>query len=253
MNDRGDDVLVLEQVRRSFSQGASKLEVLRGVSLGVKRGELVALVGPSGCGKSTLLHIAGLLERADGGEIRIGGQNGAALADDQRSALRRETMGFVYQYHHLLREFSALENVMEGPVQVLRRPRGEVRAEALALLERVGLAEKSGSYPAQLSGGQQQRVAIARALAMKPKLMLFDEPTSALDPELVGEVLDVMTSLARDGMTMIVVTHEIGFARSVADRVVFLVDGAVVESGTPSDVLDNPQQPRTQQFLAKVL
>jgi polar amino acid transport system ATP-binding protein len=169
------------------------------------------------------------------------------------SAQQRRDIGMVFQRFNLFPLRSALENVMEGPVQVLRRGRGEVRDEALALLDRVGLLEKAGSYPAQLSGGQQQRVAIARALAMKPKLMLFDEPTSALDPELVGEVLDVMTSLARDGMTMIVVTHEIGFARSVADRVVFLVDGAVVESGTPADVLDNPQQPRTQQFLAKVL
>jgi polar amino acid transport system ATP-binding protein len=201
------------------------------------------------------------LETIDAGRIWVDGvpvgfrAAGGKLYElrERDAAHQRRDVGMVFQRFNLFPHRTALENIMEGPVQVLGRGRAEVRAEALALLERVGLAEKASAYPGQLSGGQQQRVAIARALAMKPKLMLFDEPTSALDPELVGEVLDVMTSLARDGMTMIVVTHEIGFARSVADRVVFLVDGAVVESGTPADVLDDPQQPRTQQFLAKVL
>nr|WP_090101572.1 amino acid ABC transporter ATP-binding protein [Lentzea jiangxiensis] len=244
-------------VRKSFGH----TEVLKGIDLEVERGEVVCLLGPSGAGKSTFLRCVNHLETIDAGRIWVDGvpvgfrsANGKLHELREREAAhQRRDVGMVFQRFNLFPHRTALENIMEGPVQVLGRGRAEVRAEALALLERVGLAEKAGAHPAQLSGGQQQRVAIARALAMKPKLMLFDEPTSALDPELVGEVLDVMTSLARDGMTMIVVTHEIGFARSVADRVVFLVDGAVVETGTPADVLDNPQQPRTQQFLAKVL
>jgi polar amino acid transport system ATP-binding protein len=244
-------------VRKSFGH----TEVLKGIDMTVERGEVVCLLGPSGAGKSTFLRCVNHLETIDAGRIWVDGvpvgfrAHGGKLYElrERDAAHQRRDVGMVFQRFNLFPHRTALENVMEGPVQVLGRGRAEVRAEALALLERVGLAEKATAYPAQLSGGQQQRVAIARALAMKPKLMLFDEPTSALDPELVGEVLDVMTSLARDGMTMIVVTHEIGFARSVADRVVFLVDGAVVETGTPSDVLDNPQQPRTQQFLAKVL
>jgi polar amino acid transport system ATP-binding protein len=244
-------------VRKSFGH----TEVLKGIDMTVERGEVVCLLGPSGAGKSTFLRCVNHLETIDAGRIWVDGvpvgfrASGGKLYElrERDAAHQRRDVGMVFQRFNLFPHRTALENVMEGPVQVLGRGRAEVRAEAVALLERVGLLEKASAYPAQLSGGQQQRVAIARALAMKPKLMLFDEPTSALDPELVGEVLDVMTSLARDGMTMIVVTHEIGFARSVADRVVFLVDGAVVESGTPADVLDNPQQPRTQQFLAKVL
>lgn len=244
-------------VRKSFGH----TEVLRGIDMTVDRGEVVCLLGPSGAGKSTFLRCVNHLETIDAGRIWVDGvpvgfrASGGKLFElrEHEVARQRRDVGMVFQRFNLFPHRTALENVMEGPVQVLRRDRAEVRAESLALLDRVGLSEKASAYPAQLSGGQQQRVAIARALAMKPKLMLFDEPTSALDPELVGEVLDVMTSLARDGMTMIVVTHEIGFARSVADRVVFLVDGAVVETGTPADVLDNPQQPRTQQFLAKVL
>ncbi|WP_442916696.1 amino acid ABC transporter ATP-binding protein [Lentzea sp. NBC_00516] len=244
-------------VRKSFGH----TEVLKGIDLEVERGEVVCLLGPSGAGKSTFLRCVNHLETIDAGRIWVDGvpvgfrAAGGKLYElrERDAAHQRRDVGMVFQRFNLFPHRTALENIMEGPVQVLGRNRSEVRAEALALLERVGLSEKASAYPGQLSGGQQQRVAIARALAMKPKLMLFDEPTSALDPELVGEVLDVMTSLARDGMTMIVVTHEIGFARSVADRVVFLVDGAVVESGTPADVLDNPQQPRTQQFLAKVL
>jgi lipoprotein-releasing system ATP-binding protein len=226
MNDRGDDVLVLEQVRRSFSQGAAKLEVLRGVSLGVKRGELVALVGPSGCGKSTLLHIAGLLERADGGEIRIGGQNGAALADDQRSALRRETMGFVYQYHHLLREFSALENVMV-PQMIAGRGRRDARARAEELLGLVGLAKRATHRPAELSGGEQQRVAIARALANRPQLLLADEPTGNLDEHTADEVFGLLLRLVREaGLGALIATHNTALAARM-DRRLTLHEGVV--------------------------
>jgi lipoprotein-releasing system ATP-binding protein len=226
MNDRGGDVLVLEQVRRSFSQGAAKLEVLRGVSLGVKRGELVALVGPSGCGKSTLLHIAGLLERADGGEIRIGGQNGAALADDQRSALRRETVGFVYQYHHLLREFSALENVMV-PQMIAGRGRRDARARAEELLGLVGLSKRATHRPAELSGGEQQRVAIARALANRPQLLLADEPTGNLDEHTADEVFGLLLRLVREaGLGALIATHNTALAARM-DRRLTLHEGVV--------------------------
>jgi lipoprotein-releasing system ATP-binding protein len=226
MNDRGGDVLVLEQVRRSFSQGAAKLEVLRGVSLGVKRGELVALVGPSGCGKSTLLHIAGLLERADGGEIRIGGQNGAALADDQRSALRRETVGFVYQYHHLLREFSALENVMV-PQMIAGRGRRDARARAEELLGLVGLSKRATHRPAELSGGEQQRVAIARALANRPQLLLADEPTGNLDEHTADDVFGLLLRLVREaGLGALIATHNTALAARM-DRRLTLHEGVV--------------------------
>ncbi len=226
MNDRGDDVLVLEQVRRSFSQGAAKLEVLSCVSLGVKRGELVALVGPSGCGKSTLLHIAGLLERADGGEIRIGGQNGAALADDQRSALRRETVGFVYQSHHLLREFSALENVMV-PQMIAGRGRRDARARAEELLGLVGLAKRATHRPAELSGGEQQRVAIARALANRPQLLLADEPTGNLDEHTADEVFGLLLRLVREaGLGALIATHNTALAARM-DRRLTLHEGVV--------------------------
>ncbi|MGE0120684.1 MAG: ABC transporter ATP-binding protein [Dongiaceae bacterium] len=226
MNDRGGDVLVLEQVRRSFSQGAAKLEVLRGVSLGVKRGELVALVGPSGCGKSTLLHIAGLLERADGGEVRIGGQNGAALSDDQRSALRRDRMGFVYQYHHLLREFSALENVMV-PQMIAGRARGDARARAEELLGLVGLAKRATHRPAELSGGEQQRVAIARALANRPQLLLADEPTGNLDEHTADEVFGLLLRLVREaGLGALIATHNTALAARM-DRRLTLHEGIV--------------------------
>ncbi|MFT7838586.1 amino acid ABC transporter ATP-binding protein [Saccharothrix sp. BKS2] len=244
-------------VRKSF--GA--VEVLRGVDLEVAAGEVVCLLGPSGAGKSTFLRCVNHLETIDAGRIWVDGtpvgfaERGGRLHElpEREVARQRRDIGMVFQRFNLFPHRTALENVAEGPVRVLRRPRREAVEQARALLTRVGLADKVDAYPHRLSGGQQQRVAIARALAMRPKLMLFDEPTSALDPELVGEVLDVMTDLARDGMTMVVVTHEIGFARQVADQVVFLVDGAVVEAGPPAQVLDDPQRQRTRQFLAKVL
>jgi polar amino acid transport system ATP-binding protein len=244
-------------VRKSFGG----VEVLRGIDLEVAAGEVVCLLGPSGAGKSTFLRCVNHLETIDAGRIRVDGtpvgfaERGGKLHElpEREVARQRRDIGMVFQRFNLFPHRTALENVAEGPTAVLRRPRAQAVDAARALLTRVGLADKVDAYPHQLSGGQQQRVAIARALAMGPKLMLFDEPTSALDPELVGEVLDVMTDLARDGMTMIVVTHEIGFARRVADRVVFLVDGAVVEEGPPARVLDDPQRQRTRQFLAKVL
>ncbi|MFE2753234.1 amino acid ABC transporter ATP-binding protein [Actinosynnema sp. NPDC059335] len=244
-------------VRKSF--GA--VEVLRGVDLTVDAGQVVCLLGPSGAGKSTFLRCVNHLETIDAGRIWVDGQavgfaaRGGRLHElrEREVARQRRGIGMVFQRFNLFPHRTAVQNVAEGPVHVLRTPRATALAEARALLDRVGLADRADAYPHQLSGGQQQRVAIARALAMRPKLMLFDEPTSALDPELVGEVLDVMADLARDGMTMVVVTHEVGFARQVADSVVFMVDGAVVESGPPEQVLDNPRQHRTRQFLAKVL
>jgi polar amino acid transport system ATP-binding protein len=235
--------------------------VLRDIDFTVERGQVVCLLGPSGAGKSTFLRCINHLEALDGGQIWVDGEpigyrahNGKLYELREREiAKQRRGIGMVFQRFNLFPHRTALQNVVEGPVQVRRQDRAEARERAVRLLDRVGLADRAGAYPGQLSGGQQQRVAIARALAMDPKLMLFDEPTSALDPELVGEVLDVMVDLARDGMTMIVVTHEIGFAREVADHVVFMVDGAIVETGPPEQVLDNPVQQRTRQFLAKVL
>src|SRR5437660_12744099 len=225
--------------------------VLADVNLAIATGEVVVVIGPSGSGKSTLIRCINGLETVQQGTVAVNGKlltaNGGELA-----AIRRE-VGMVFQAFHLYPHKTALENVMLAPVTVKRLPRERAESEARALLERVGLAEKADAYPAQLSGGQQQRVAIARALAMDPKIMLFDEPTSALDPELVGDVLDVMRDLARAGMTMLVVTHEMGFAREVADQLVFLDVGRVVESGPPREMLANPRHERTRAFLARVL
>ncbi|AIB36959.1 MULTISPECIES: amino acid ABC transporter ATP-binding protein [Pseudomonas] len=225
--------------------------VLHGVDLNVAKGEVVCLIGPSGSGKSTLLRCINALEAYDGGVITVFGetvQRGSKTVHALRSR-----MGMVFQRFNLFPHRTVLENVMEGPVYVKGEPPTQAREEALVLLEKVGLSAKADAYPEQLSGGQQQRVAIARALAMKPDAMLFDEPTSALDPELVGDVLAVMRTLADEGMTMIVVTHEMGFAREVADRVCFLHGGYIVESGAAEQVLGNPQHPRTQDFLRRVL
>ncbi|GAA3051567.1 amino acid ABC transporter ATP-binding protein [Kitasatospora albolonga] len=244
-------------VRKSFG----RLEVLRGVDLQVEAGSVTVVLGPSGSGKSTLLRAINHLEKLDRGHVTIDGEligyrrSGGKLYElKEREVLRQRThIGFVFQNFNLFPHLTVLENVTEAPVGALRRPKAEARAQALALLDRVGLADKADAYPRQLSGGQQQRVAIARALALEPKVLLFDEPTSALDPELVGEVLDVIKDLAEAGTTMIVVTHEIGFAREVADTVVFMDGGVVVEQGPPAEVLDRPQHDRTRSFLAKVL
>jgi polar amino acid transport system ATP-binding protein len=236
-------------------------EVLKSIDLTIDRGEVVSLLGPSGSGKSTFLRCINHLESLDGGEISVNGHLvGYRRAHGKKYELHRKEIaaarrdvGMCFQRFNLFPHRTALENVMEAPVYVKRRDKGEVRKQAEALLDRVGLADRSHQYPNTLSGGQQQRVAIARALAMEPTLMLFDEPTSALDPELVGEVLDVMKGLAEEGMTMVVVTHEIGFAREVCDRVVFMDGGVIVEQGAPADVFGNPQHARTQTFLSKVL
>ncbi|MEV7866075.1 amino acid ABC transporter ATP-binding protein [Streptomyces sp. NPDC088124] len=246
---------------RNVHKKFGHLEVLRGIDLDVRAGEVVVLLGPSGSGKSTFLRCVNHLEQIDSGSVHVGGQ----LIGYRRSGARvhhlrpgevtrqRRDIGMVFQHFNLFPHLTILGNVTEAPVGVLRVPKAQARRTALELLERVGLSDKADAYPRQLSGGQQQRVAIARALAMRPKLMLFDEPTSALDPELVGEVLATMRDLARDGLTMLVVTHEIGFAREVADRVVFMDGGRVLESGTPEEVLDHPSNPRTRAFLARFL
>ncbi|MFD3751276.1 amino acid ABC transporter ATP-binding protein [Streptomyces cyaneofuscatus] len=246
---------------RSVHKNFGSLEVLRGVDLSVRPGEVTVILGPSGSGKSTLLRTINHLEKVDQGWISVDGtlvgyrRDGNKLYElREREVLRQRTkIGFVFQNFNLFPHLTVLENIIEAPVSALRHPRKEAIESAEKLLARVGLADKASSYPAQLSGGQQQRVAIARALALEPKLLLFDEPTSALDPELVGEVLDVIKGLAHGGTTMIVVTHEIGFAREVADTVVFMDDGRIVEQGRPADVLDHPTQERTRAFLSKVL
>jgi polar amino acid transport system ATP-binding protein len=235
-------------------------EVLKGIDMDVRHGEVVCLLGPSGSGKTTFLRCINQLETIDGGRIWVDGdlmgyedRSGTLhRLTEKRIAAQRREIGMVFQRFNLFPHLTALENIMEAPIQVKGESKKDVRNRALALLDQVGLKDKPSAYPAQLSGGQQQRVAIARALAMKPKLMLFDEPTSALDPELVGEVLRVMRQLAQDGMTMIVVTHEMGFAREVADRVVFMDGGVVVEEGPPSEVISNPQHERTRSFLSRM-
>ncbi|MFB9801575.1 amino acid ABC transporter ATP-binding protein [Streptomonospora salina] len=250
-------MVVAEDVHKRFG----RLEVLRGIDMEVRRGEVCCVVGPSGSGKSTFLRCINHLEKINAGRLWVDGQligyrqRAGKLYElhDSQVARQRRGIGMVFQNFNLFPHMTVLGNLLEAPVRVNRRPRSEARREALELLERVGLAGKAGEYPRQLSGGQQQRVAIARALAMRPELMLFDEPTSALDPELVGEVLDVMKGLAEEGMTMVVVTHEMGFAREVGDRLVFMDEGAVVESGRPRSVLADPQHERTRSFLAKVL
>ena len=250
-------MVVADRVSKSFGSN----EVLKSISLEVKRGEVMCLVGPSGSGKSTFLRCINHLEVVSAGRLSVDGEvigyreanNKLYEMRPKEAARQRRDIGMVFQRFNLFPHMTALQNVMEAPIRVKGLSKAGVEANACALLARVGLAERADYYPAHLSGGQQQRVAIARALAMEPKLMLFDEPTSALDPELVGEVLDVMQGLARDGMTMIVVTHEMGFAREVADSLVFMDGGVVVESGVPTEVLANPQHERTRAFLSKVL
>ncbi len=252
----GPPLLQIQQLTKRFGS----LEVLKGIDLDVTVGEVVCVIGPSGSGKSTLLRCVNFLEKPTGGVIRLQGRRigqqehkGKVVDVGPRTLARQRTaMGMVFQNFHLFPHMTVLQNIIEAPVRVLRERPDHARARAGELLARVQLTEKANSYPRQLSGGQQQRVAIARALAMNPQLLLFDEPTSALDPETVGEVLTVMRELARDGTTMVVVTHEMGFARDVASRVVFMDDGMVVETGTPAAVLGSPSHQRTKRFLARV-
>ncbi len=255
MSSAVNGMLQLRQVHKRFGE----LEVLKGVDLDVNRGEVICVLGPSGSGKSTLLRCVNLLEPPEKGEIFLEGEQicgGPRSGSGESSGnldFVRQRVGMVFQQFNLFPHKTALENVTLAPEKVLGRNREATRSKGTELLTRVGLAEKLNEYPERLSGGQQQRVAIARALAMDPHVMLFDEVTSALDPELVKEVLDVMRELAEEGMTMLVVTHEIGFAREVADRVVFMDGGVIVEQGNPADVLDNPRQERTKKFLGLVL
>jgi len=227
-----------------------KLAVLKGIDLTVAEKEVVVIIGPSGSGKSTLLRCINYLEKPTDGEVVV---DNIPLNSDANINKVREEVGMVFQRFNLFGHMSVLENIMLAPMKVRKETKEQAKQEALKLLEKVGLADKAEAYPAQLSGGQQQRVAIARALAMKPKLMLFDEPTSALDPEMVNEVLEVMNALAKEGMTMVVVTHEMGFAREVGDRVIFMDEGKIVEVGTPAEIFSNAQEERTKLFLSKVL
>ena len=256
-DDSVETVLEAQDVHKWFGP----LHVLKGVSLTVRRGEVVVVIGASGSGKTTFVRCLNHLERIDQGRILVNGQPigyreraGRLIEDSERNIARqRRAIGMVFQRFNLFNHMTALENIVEAPIHVLGAEPAAATAMARALLDRIGLAEKQDAYPAQLSGGQQQRVAIARALAMKPRLMLFDEPTSALDPEMIGEVLEVMQELAREGMTMIVVSHEMGFAREVADRIVMMDDGQIVEEAPPEVFFTAPRHPRSQAFLARIL
>jgi polar amino acid transport system ATP-binding protein len=245
--DKADVKISVKNLKKNFGS----LEVLKDISLEVAEGEVVVLIGPSGSGKSTLLRCLNQLEKATSGQIVIDGFDVTDKHTDINKV--RENIGMVFQHFNLFNHLNVLRNMTLAPVHLKTLSKEDANNKAMQLLERVGLSDKAGAYPSQLSGGQKQRVAIARALEMNPDIMLFDEPTSALDPEMVGEVLAVMKELARDGMTMIVVTHEIGFAREVASRVIFMEGGYIIEEGTPEEVLDHPKEPRTIDFLSKVL
>ena len=245
------DVLIQVQDLKKHFTGTSAIKALDGVSVDIKKGEVVVVIGPSGSGKSTFLRCLNLLEVPTGGQILF---NGVDITDKSCNInLHRQKMGMVFQHFNLFPHMTILRNMTLAPVKLLHKSQEEADAQALKLLQRVGLGDRGNAYPAQLSGGQKQRVAIVRALMMEPEVMLFDEPTSALDPEMVGEVLEVMKELAHDGMTMVVVTHEMGFAREVASRVLFMADGKLVEQGTPEQIFEHPQNPRLQDFLGKVL
>ena len=244
-----DIIISVRDLEKHFDEG--KLKALRGVSADIKRGEVVVVIGPSGSGKSTFLRCLNLLEEPTKGTVTVEGVN---ITDPKVNINKhREKMGMVFQHFNLFPHMTILKNMTLAPRQLLKKSKAEAEEKAMTLLKRVGLADRAGAYPSQLSGGQKQRIAIVRALCMEPQVMLFDEPTSALDPEMVGEVLDVMKELAHEGMTMVVVTHEMGFAREVADRVIFMDEGKIVEEGTPEEIFNNPQNPRTQDFLKKVL
>ena len=245
-----NDILIsVQHLVKEYDHGA--VHALNDCDLDIRRGEVVAIIGPSGSGKSTLLRSLNLLEQPTSGAIFF---DGADLAGKSVNIdLHRQKMGMVFQHFNLFPHKTVLQNITMAPVTLKKKTPAEAKAQAMALLERIGLADKANTYPNMLSGGQKQRIAIVRALAMDPEVMLFDEPTSALDPEMVGEVLDLMRDLAKDGMTMAVVTHEMGFAREVADRVVFMADGRILEEGAPADIFDHPKDPRLQDFLSKVL
>ena len=245
-----DALIQVRDLKKHFP-GASAIKALDGVSTDIRKGEVVVVIGPSGSGKSTFLRCLNLLEVPTSGQILFGGVD---ITDKRCNInLHRQKMGMVFQHFNLFPHMTILRNMTLAPVKLLHKPREETEAQALKLLQRVGLGDRGNAYPAQLSGGQKQRVAIVRALMMEPEVMLFDEPTSALDPEMVGEVLAVMKELAEDGMTMVVVTHEIGFAREVASRVLFMADGKLIEEGSPETIFTAPKSPRLQEFLAKVL
>ena len=245
------DVLIQVHDLKKHFTGASPIKALDGVSVDIKKGEVVVVIGPSGSGKSTFLRCLNLLEVPTGGQILF---SGVDITDKSCNInLHRQKMGMVFQHFNLFPHMTILRNMTLAPVKLLHKSQEEADAQALKLLQRVGLGDRGNAYPAQLSGGQKQRVAIVRALMMEPEVMLFDEPTSALDPEMVGEVLEVMKELAHDGMTMVVVTHEMGFAREVGSRVLFMADGKLVEQGTPEQIFEHPQNPRVQDFLGKVL
>ena len=250
-----DKLIQVKNLQKYYNRGAIK--ALDGVSADINRGDVMVVIGPSGSGKSTFLRSLNLLEEPTGGQIIFEGVDITRKRDENGNKLNidlhRQKMGMVFQHFNLFPHMTVLDNMTLAPVHVKHVPEEQAKAEALELLERVGLADRAAAYPIQLSGGQKQRVAIVRALAMKPDVMLFDEPTSALDPEMVGEVLDVMKKLAHNGMTMVVVTHEMGFAREVGNRVLFMADGKLLEEGSPKAIFDNPQHPRLQDFLSKVL
>lgn len=242
-----DVILETRNLKKSFG----KLEVLKGISTGIRRGEVVSIIGPSGSGKSTFLRCLNLLETPDGGQVRFKGQD---ITDKKLNISQyRQSIGMVFQHFNVFPNLTVLENVTLAPVLEKKVPKDQAKEEAMALLRRVGLGDKADQYPRKLSGGQKQRLAIVRAMAMKPEVMLFDEPTSALDPEMVGEVLDVMKELAQDGMTMVVVTHEMGFAREVSNRVIFIDEGRIQEDEPPQELFTNPKHPRLKAFLSKML
>ena len=245
----GNVIIQANNVQKHF--GGGKIKALDGVCAEINKGDVVVIIGPSGSGKSTFLRCMNLLEVPTGGEILFKGVN---ITDKKVNInIHRQKMGMVFQHFNLFPHMTILENMTLAPIQLLKKSREEAEEKAMQLLSRVGLADRANAYPSQLSGGQKQRIAIVRALAMEPEVMLFDEPTSALDPEMVGEVLEVMKELAKAGMTMVVVTHEMGFAKEVGSRVVFMDEGRILEQGTPSEIFENPQNPRLQDFLSKVL